>query len=162
MPKNSVRRKPIETPKLGPLPEWNLSDLYPGLDSPEVKRDLEQADLDCNAFEQKFKGKLAGLAAGDGGGRTLAQAIKRYEAIDDRLGRLLSFASLVYAQNTTDPIRAKFYGDVQERITAASIHLLFFVLELNRLDDDKLAAAMQDPALAHYRPWLEDIRREKP
>src|SRR5215831_16341390 len=58
--------------------------------------------------------------------------------------------------------RARFYADVQERVTAASTHLLFFTLELNRLDDAKLEAAMQDGALAHYRPWLEDIRREKP
>src|SRR5207237_1112817 len=63
---------------------------------------------------------------------------------------------------TIDPARAKFYADVQERITAASTHLLFFVLELNRIDDAKLEAAMNDPALGHYRPWLEDIRKDKP
>jgi oligoendopeptidase F len=51
---------------------------------------------------------------------------------------------------------------VQDRVTAASTHLLFFVLELNRLDDGKLEAAMRDPELAHYRPWLEDIRKDKP
>ena len=70
--------------------------------------------------------------------------------------------ALVYAGNTTDPIRAKFYGDVQERITAISLHLLFFTLELNRIDDALLEAAMDDPALGHYRPWIEDIRKEKP
>ncbi len=47
--------------------------------------------------------------------------MKRYEALDDLLGRLGSFAGLVHAGNTIDPARAKFYGDVQERITAASI-----------------------------------------
>ena len=60
------------------------------------------------------------------------------------------------------PTRAKFYGDVQERITAASLHLLFFTLELNRIDDAALEAAMADPALGHYRPWIEDVRKEKP
>ena len=69
---------------------------------------------------------------------------------------------LVHAQNTVDPVRAKFYGDVQERLTGASTHLLFFVLELNRLDDDKLEAAMADPELGYYRPWLEDIRKDRP
>ena len=88
--------------------------------------------------------------------------MKRYEALDDLLGRIGSFAGLVHAGNTVDPARAKFYGDVQERITAASIHLLFFQLELNRLDDTKLEAAMADPALGHYRPWIEDIRKDKP
>ncbi|MGA8003834.1 MAG: M3 family oligoendopeptidase [Pseudolabrys sp.] len=152
----------MKTSKLGALPEWNLTDLYPGLGSPEIKRDLEQADNDCTAFEQEFKGRLIAMAAGEGGGRALAEAVKRYEGIDDRLGRLISYASLVYAGNTTDPVRAKFYGDVQDRITAASLHLLFFTLELNRIDDAQLEAAMRDPALGHYRPWLEDVRKEKP
>ncbi|MGB8894621.1 MAG: M3 family oligoendopeptidase [Pseudolabrys sp.] len=162
MPKTSSGQKPMKTSKLGALPEWNLNDLYPSLDSPEIKRDLEQADSDCAAFEQGFKGRLAAMAAGESAGRALAEAVKRYEAIDDRLGRLVSYASLVYAGNTMDPVRAKFYGDVQERITAASLHLLFFTLELNRIDDAQLDAAMRDPALGHYRPWIEDVRKEKP
>jgi oligoendopeptidase F len=160
MAKASARKTLNKPAKLGGLPEWNLNDLYPGLDSPEVKRDLELADSECAAFEQDFKGRLAALAAGGGGG--LAKAVARYEAIDDRLGRPLSYASLMYAGNTTDPVRAKFYGDVQERITAASLHLLFFTLELNRIDDAQLEAAMRDPALGHYRPWIEDVRKEKP
>src|SRR5262249_28489617 len=147
----SSRQTPIKAGKLGSLPEWNLGDLYPGLDSPELKRDLDRADADCSAFEQDFKGRLAELAKGEGAGRSLAAAVKRFEAIDDRLGRLISYASLVYAGNTADPVRAKFYGDIQERITAASLHLLFFTLELNRIDDAQLEAAMQDPDLGHYR-----------
>jgi oligoendopeptidase F len=75
---------------------------------------------------------------------------------------LISYAGLIYAGNTSDPARTKFYGDVQERITAASSHLLFFTLELNRIEDDILQAAMREGPLAHYRPWLEDVRREKP
>ena len=74
----------------------------------------------------------------------------------------MSYASLRYAGDTDDPAVAKFYGDMQERITAASLHLLFFTLELNRIDDAALEAAMADPALGHYRPWIEDVRKEKP
>src|ERR1041385_312261 len=143
---------------LGALPEWNLGDLYPAHDAPQVKRDLDRADAESVAFERDYKGKLASLMAGG----TLVESIKRYEALDDLLGRLISFASLFYAGNTTDPIRAKFYGDMQERVTAASLHLLFFTLELNRLDDAALEAAMAEPALGHYRPWIEDVRKEKP
>src|SRR5258708_6278823 len=61
-PKKSA--KPVaKSPKLGALPEWNLADLYPAIDSPEVKRDLELADADSIAFEEGYKGKLAGLTA---------------------------------------------------------------------------------------------------
>ena len=102
------------------------------------------------------------MAVGEGGGRALAAAVKRYEALDDMLGRIGSYAQLVHAGDMTDPQRTKFYGDIDERITAASIHLLFFTLELNRIDDAALDAAMADPALGHYRPWIEDVRKEKP
>src|SRR5229473_4469054 len=148
--------------RLGALPEWNLADLYAGIDDPHVKRDLDRADAESIAFEQTYRGRLAALADGPDAGRALAEAVKAYEKLDDLLGRLVSFAGLIHAGDTVDPARAKFFGDVQERITAASTHLLFFVLELNRLDDAKLEAAMRDPALGHYRPWLEDIRKDKP
>ena len=114
------------------------------------------------AFEEAYKGKLDDLARGPDAGAALGEAVRRYEAIDDLMGRLGSYAGLVHAGDTVDPARTKFYGDVQERLTAASTHLLFFTLELNRIDDALLEAAMADPALGHYRPWLEDIRRDKP
>src|ERR1043165_7497949 len=146
------------TKGLGALPEWNLTDLYPAMDAPELKRDLSRADADSVAFEADYKGKLAALTA-DG---KLVEAVKRFEALEDLLGRLISYAGLVYAGNNTDPARAKFYGDIQEKITAASLHLLFFTLELNRIEDAALEAAMRDAALGHYRPWIEDVRKEKP
>ncbi len=165
MTKPAARRAgkpPLSVAKsLGRLPEWNLSDLYTGLDDPAIKRDLDRADADCIAFEEAFKGKLAGIAAADGGAQ-LAEVVKRYEAIDDLMGRIGSYAGLVHAGDTLDPARTKFYGDVQERMTAASTHLLFFTLELNRVDDAVLEKAMTEPALGHYRPWLEDVRRYKP
>src|SRR6204780_3883643 len=147
---------------LGKLPEWNLKDLYSGLDDPAIKRDLDRIDAECVDFETAYKGKLAAMAGTTGGGATLAEAVRRYEAIDDLMGRLGSYAGLIHAGNTVDPARTKFYGDMQERLTTASTHLLFFTLELNRIDDAVLEAAMADPALGHYRPWLEDVRRYRP
>src|SRR5262249_13587822 len=105
---------------LGSLPEWNLADLYPAMDAPEVRRDLERADAYCIAFEGEFKGKLAVWAGDSGASERLADVVNRYEMIDDLIGRLISYAGLVYAGNPSAPARAKFYGDVQERITAAS------------------------------------------
>ncbi len=146
----------------GALPEWDLSDLYAGADSPEIAGDLARADALALAFEERYRGRLATLAGGTDGGKALAEAVREFEAIDDLIGRIVSFASLVYSGNMVDPARAKFYGDVQERITASSSHLLFFSLELNKIDNGVLEAALADPALGHYRPWIEDIRKEKP
>jgi oligoendopeptidase F len=148
--------------KAGKLPEWNLADLYPAIDAPEVTRDLDKLDADCAAFEAAYKGRIAERVTAPDGGAWLAEAVRAYEAIDDLAGRLASFAGLAHAGNTVDPAISKFYGDVSERITAASIHLLFFALELNRVDDDVIERAMQVPALNHYRPWIEDLRKDKP
>src|SRR5216684_6288822 len=98
----------------GKLPEWNLADLYSGIDAPEVGRDLAKMDADCVAFETDYKGTLSERTAQDGGGRWLAEAVKRYEAIDDLAGRLGSYAGLVHAGDSVDPAISKFYGDVSE------------------------------------------------
>ena len=119
-------------------------------------------DADCVAFETDYKGKLAEFTASEDGGSWLAEAVRRYEAIDDLAGRLGSYAGLIHAGDSVDPAISKFYGDVSERLTAASMHLLFFALELNRLDDAVIERAMQTPELGHYRPWIEDLRKDKP
>jgi oligoendopeptidase F len=159
--KPSIKNSPARTGP-GKLPEWNLADLYPGIDAPEVARDLAKMDAECVAFETDYKGKLAEQTASEGGGKWLAEAVRRYEAIDDLAGRLGSYAGLVHAGDSVDPAISKFYGDVSERLTNASVHLLFFPLELNRVDDAVIERAMQTPELSHYRPWIEDLRKDKP
>jgi oligoendopeptidase F len=146
----------------GPLPEWDLSHLYPSMDGPDFAGDLSRAEAECKAFAEAYRGTLEELARGTDAPARLEKAIRRYEVIEDLLGRLMSYAGLVYSGDTTDPKRMKFYGDTQERLTSASSELLFFTLELNRVDDAVLDKAMSEPPLDHYRPWLEDIRKDKP
>jgi len=148
--------------KLGTLPEWNLTDLYAGPESPKLKTDLETSERAADAMQERYAGKLATLLDGGKGGAALAQAVREFEALNDIMGRIVSYASLLYAADTSDPKRQKFFGDVQEKITAISSKLLFFPLELNRLDDAMLETAMSHSELGHYRPWLEDLRKEKP
>src|ERR1700761_8181858 len=154
--------KRAAAPRADKLPEWNLSDLYSGIGAPEVTRNLDRLDAECVAFENDYKGKLAERTAEEGGGKWLAEAIRRYEAIDDLAGRLGSYAGLVHAGDSVDAAISKFYGDVSERLAAASTHLLFFALELNRVDDAAMERAMLTPELGHYRPWIEDLRKDKP
>ena len=144
---------------LGDLPEWNLADLYPAPDSEEIKRDLEEGAAEARRLKETYQGKLA-EAAKDGA--ELSTAIKAYEALADRLGRLGSYAGLLYAANQADPERAKFYGDVNEKLTAMWTDLLFLELELNQIDEAVLQAALEHPELSRYKPWFEDLRKEKP
>jgi oligoendopeptidase F len=147
---------------LGGLPEWNLGDLYPSMESKEFADDLTKAAEECARFSADWRGKLGEIAAGAGASEKLFEAVRAYEGLEDLLGRIMSYAGLVYSGDTTDPTRAKFYGDTQEKITNASSDLLFFTLELNRIDDALLERAVESAPLNHYRPWIEDIRREKP
>jgi oligoendopeptidase F len=162
--KTKLVTKPVVKPasKAAKLPEWNLADLYAGIDAPEVAADVAKMDAECVAFETDYKGKLAEYTAKEHGGTWLAEAVRRYEAIDDLAGRLGSYAGLIHAGDNVDAAISKFYGDVSERLTGASTHLLFFPLELNRIDDAVIETAMQTGGLAHYRPWIEDLRKDKP
>ena len=144
------------------LPEWNLADLYAGTDSPQLKADLARAAADVAQFGKDYRGRLAEMATSAQASAALGAALERYEALQDLLGRLMSYAGLLYSGDTTNPAHAKFYGDVQEKITNASAQLLFFQLELNRLDDSTLMTAADREPLARFKPWLEDIRKEKP
>ncbi|WP_412842001.1 M3 family oligoendopeptidase [Brucella pseudogrignonensis] len=147
---------------LGKLPEWNLADLYPSAESAELKADLEKAAKDAADFETRWKGKLGEEAAKANGGN-FADAIKEYEGLSELMGRIASFAGLYYYGDTTDSKRMKLFGDVQQKLTDANTPLIFFSLEINRIDDDVLEKAMaSNPAIGHYRPWLEDLRLDKP
>jgi oligoendopeptidase F len=161
-PAAAVRAERGRESELGALPEWRLTDLYSGMDAPGFAADLRSAAGQAKKFSEDYRGKLNSLVEGPGGAEALSEAVRCYEAIQDLVGRIMSYASLTYAGDTSDAARAKFYGDTQEKVTALAGDLLFFELELNRLDDAKLNALMQAPSLGHYRPWLDDVRKERP
>jgi oligoendopeptidase F len=135
------------------LPNWDLSDLYPAPDSPQVEADFAKAEQAARAFAAAHQGRLATLPGG-----ALAAAISEYEQIEEVLGRLMSYAQLLFSGDSTSAEIGRFYQTVSERVTAISSHLLFFSLELNRLDDSTLEQRFADPELAKWRPWLRDLR----
>ncbi len=142
----------------GNLPEWDLSDLYPATDAPELKRDMDWVEQACTDFARDYEGKLASLDAD-----ALLEAVKRYEQIDVITGRLMSFAGLRYYQVTTDPERAKFMSDMQDKITAFTTPLVFYGLEFNRLEDAHVNARLSENAdLARYSPVFDRMRAMRP
>ncbi len=143
-----------DSPDLGNLPAWDLNDLYPGMDSPELKADLDRMETAAKGFRDRYAGKLDTLT-----GEGLAAAIRAYEDIDETLSRAMSYASLTYSGNMVDPAIAKFYQSAQERVNVISAHLIFFTLEINRLEEAGLAAKQAaSKELARYAPWLRDVR----
>ncbi len=143
---------------LGRLPDWDLSDLYPATDAPEFSRDMDWLEAACADFAADYEGRLASLDA-----EGMLAAVRRYEEIDITAGRVMSFAYLRYAQVSTDPARAKFLSDCQDRITAFTTPLVFWSLEFNRLEDDHLAGLLAASAdLARYKPVFDKLRKMKP
>ncbi|WEX79242.1 M3 family oligoendopeptidase [Sinorhizobium numidicum] len=147
---------------LGNLPSWRLEDLYASSTSDEFRTDMAKAETDATAFESKWKGKLR-EAAGKTGDAGIGAAVKEFEALEDLMGRIASFAGLTYFSDTSNPANGKLYGDVQSKLTDMSAHLLFFSLELNRIEDEVIDAALErDRLAAHYKPWILDLRKDKP
>ena len=91
----------------------------------------------------------------DGG---LAAAIGAFEAISERLGRVMSYVDLIHAGNMSDTAIGCFVQTTREQVTDISTEILFFTLELNRIDDDVLERKMADPEAAPYAPWVRDTR----
>ena len=140
------------------LPTWDLSDLYPAPDSPRVAADLAEAEAAAKAFKDAYMGKLAALP-----GAGLADAIASYERIEGIVGRVMSYAQLLFASDNSNSVYGQFSQTMTERVTEIGSHLIFFSLELNRIDDAVLEAALDsDARLARYRPWLRDLRVFRP
>ncbi len=146
---------------LADLPEWQLDDLYGGLEDPRMTADLETLKGLIADFAARYEGRVvAVLPEGDpqGGGTALAEALRAYEVIEDLTGRLGSYAMLVFAGDTTDPARSKLYADTQTRLTTLSSDILFFELELMDIPDAVLEAAVATDPLRAYAPWLRQLR----
>jgi oligoendopeptidase F len=141
------------------MPEWNLADLYAAPDAPEVAADIAKCKADAAALQSNYQGKLVATAEN---GAKLAQAIKDYENVAELMSKLGTYAGLYYSGDQSDGARAKFYGDTIEALTAIGRDLIFIELEINQINEAVLAKALEEPALRHYKPWLDDLLKEKP
>ena len=144
---------------LGRMPSWDLSDLYAGPDDVEIENDISDCSNDSLRLKARCQGQLGEIAKD---GSKLAGFVKEYERIAETMGKLASYSGLYYTQNQADPLRAKFNGDISEQLTKISTNLVFFELELNLIDDKVLAAALTHKSLKRYKPWFDDLRKEKP
>lgn len=143
--------------KKASLPEWNLSDFYDGYDSPKLAQDLKRAQGLVDKFAKSYSGKVELLQAA-----ALAKAVAEYEIIQDLLGKIGSYAQLLYAGDMSKPAVGQFYQNTQETLTTLSSALLFFTLSINKISEAKAKKLLADKALAHYAPWIRELRTLKP
>ncbi len=158
MPYPGLERAPEgEAGGTASLPVWDLADLYPGPESPSVNADLAAVEAGAKAFAERHAGRLGRVS-----GAEFGAAIAEFERLEQTLGRLVSYAQLLFSSDSTNPTYGQFYQTINERATAISSHLIFFGLELNRIEEAVLEPKLTDPVAARYRPWLRDLRVFRP
>jgi oligoendopeptidase F len=138
---------------------WDLSDLYLGLDDPQIKRDLKTALSTAREFEIEYRGEVDsdGISSS-----MLLGALEELESITETVGKLLSYAYLEFAADTSNPTRGAFLKYVEERSTEIRKHLIFFELEWIALPDEIADRLIGDEVLSRYRHFLRQERRYKP
>ncbi|MFN3520833.1 MAG: M3 family oligoendopeptidase [Phenylobacterium sp.] len=145
------------------LPEWRLDDLYAGRNDPRIEVDLAAAKQANDALAA-MKGRF--VAAGDDPvtlGALLDEGVRLYEEATNGLWAVGAFASLSASTARDDPAWAKFEADLRARSAQIAAESLFFTLEINELEDEKIEAAFTAfPALGRWRPWIRRVRLGRP
>jgi oligoendopeptidase F len=137
-------------------PEWDLSDFYSSISDKKIAQDLKNiADLVAK-FKKNFAGKVAKLAA-----PKLAEAIKNYEEIAEKMGKLGSYSYLIYASDLSNQKHISFHQNISEKLSEFESQLVFFTLELNKISDAALKKLLQNAAVKKYAPFIRDIRAFK-
>ena len=136
---------------------WDLSVFYQSLDDPQLEADIEKLTEMVDAFQTRWRGKVAEMSAAD-----FVSAYETMEAIYDLRGRLGSFAFLNFSTDTGNTDYQAAVARVEELESALSQKMVFFDLEWNALDDEPANAILDDPAVVEYRYYLEAERRYRP
>ena len=139
---------------------WDLTDLYRGVDDPQINHDLEEARRRAQAFEAAYRGKIH-VETGPSPDRLLA-ALEELESLYELMDRPVVYASLLHAAKTDDPRHGALLAHTREQRTAINKHLIFFDLEWVRVPDGPARALIDSPQLARYRHYLEQKRAWKP
>ncbi len=136
---------------------WDLSDFFAGPDDPGISAMLKNCLARAMEFEADTRGKVGRLDAAG-----MAGAMGRLESISEDLGRVLSYAQLLFAADTIDPKIGGLFQSSQERATEIRRHLIFFDLEWLAVPDDQAARLLEDSRASRYRHFMETMRRFKP
>ena len=139
------------------LPSWSLNDLYSDITDPKIANDIDYCRKEAQRLASSFEGKIASSTAAD-----LAAMISSYEALSDVIGKLLSHADLHFATDMTSAEAGQHSQTLREELSSVFSSLLFIELELAAMDEDIYQTALQDPAFAHYQPWLRLVRASAP
>lgn len=138
------------------LPAWDLSELYKGIDDPNVNKDLDKYRRLCASFAKKYKGKLAGLSA-----EAFAQALDTYNKLSEMAGRLGGFGYLNMCTQMKNAEAMAFFQNISEKLTDYGKPTIFFDLEFNQLPAATVKEWLKNKKVAFYKPFIERSLRWK-
>ena len=138
------------------LPAWDLSDLYQGINDPNIKKDLQTYKKNAVELNKKYKGKLIMLSAD-----AFLGALKLLEKNAILGGRLGGFAYLNMSTQMKNPEAMIFYQNISEKLTDYAKPTVFFSLELNQIPESKIKEWLKNKEVAFYKPFLKRVRRYK-
>jgi oligoendopeptidase F len=149
--------------KTDALPTWRLDDLYAGREDPRIELDLAEAER-LNGELAKLEGRLIATRSRPAElGNILDGAIQLYEDATNAMWGVGAFASLSASTARDDPAWSKFEADLRARTSQIAAMSLFFTLEINRLEEDEIEAALKAHKNAQrWRPWLRRVRAGRP
>lgn len=148
-----------QSEKNNQVPAWDLSDLYKSHTDPAIESGLSGALSEAKQFEEKYRGTISSAALT---ASFLHDAVSDLEKIEERLSKILSYAYLLYASDTSKQEYGAFLNKTQEKATEINNHILFFELEWVGVPDAKAEQLLKEEKLSRYRHYLEKERAEKP
>ncbi len=140
--------------------QWNLGDLYYGVDDAQIGRDLDTAQRRAESFEASYRGRIN--VSGCPAAEQILDALTELESIYEQMDRPAVYAMLLHAAKTDDPRHGALLTRTREARTAINKHLIFFDLEWVQLSDDAARSVLASPKLDRYRHYLEHKRAWKP
>ncbi len=138
------------------IPNWDLSDFYSSTQDKKIPADIKKIADETKEFVTAFCGKINKLNASQ-----LFSAIKKYEEICEKIGKISSYSYLIYASDLSNQKNISFHQNTSETLNKFESELVFFALELNKIDDKKLAQLLKNSDLKKYQPFIRDTRAFK-
>ena len=135
--------------------KWDLGELFPGFDSPDLQGAFENVEEQVTSFEG-VRNKLNS----DINAETFLDVVRASEEMTRIVNRIYAFAGLSFAADTQDQNAQSLMGRVQQFVAEMQNRTLFFNLWWKDLDDANAQRLMD--AAGDYRYYLEEIRHFKP
>ena len=139
------------------LPVWDLSEIYKDIKDPKIKTDLKKIKKSSDNFLNKWKGKIKDLNSSD-----FLLCIETYQEICENIHRVGTHSNLIFATNMENPEVSRYNSSVSDEFTEIFSSLIFFTLELSKVDDKTINAWMSDNKSNKWKPYLTVLRKRNP